>query len=72
MSSSASHALSEVEVFCAEKDSGFFPFVCAQGLRLVEAELSRSAQNDTKKEGASVYRFGTNIRLCKALLTERG
>jgi len=31
MSSSASHALSEVEVFCAEKDSGFFPFVCAQG-----------------------------------------
>jgi hypothetical protein len=24
MSSSASHALSEVEVFCAEKDSGFF------------------------------------------------
>jgi hypothetical protein len=24
MSSSASHALSEVKVFCAEKDSGFF------------------------------------------------
>jgi len=31
MSSSASHALSEVEVFCAEKDSGFFPFGGAQG-----------------------------------------
>jgi hypothetical protein len=35
MSSSASHALSEVEVFCAEKDSGFFA-----ALRMTQKEAA--------------------------------
>ena len=47
---SAWRAPSEVEVFCAEKDSGFFPFGFTQGFGGWKRSLFRRAQNDTKHD----------------------